>query len=394
VYMFDKVLKPNVTQSQVYDATAKNIVKDVLSGYNGTIFAYGQTSSGKTHTMEGVINDPGLQGIIPRIVNDIFNHIYSMEENLEFHIKCSYFEIYLDKCRDLLDPSKVNLAVHEDKDRAVYVKGATERFVSSPEEVLEVIEEGKSNRHVAVTNMNEHSSRSHSIFLINVKQETSPAPEKEESPAPAKETSPAPEKELSPPPRVQDTAAKEASPDVVNEASPAPAKEATPAPSTEEAPAKEASPEPVKESSPAPAKEESPAKVEEEPIGAVEDLKAEVNALLSTPAEQDAEDKKIIEEAKEKIDETEAKEPEEGAVIDIQVIEEKKDNDADVLDIVKAAEEAFVAEVIPDNLEVEITPEEGEEVIEYTLNSADAIPIGAIAVATFAIFLALIFFYN
>ena len=72
-------------------------------GYNGTIFAYGQTSSGKTHTMEGVIGDPGLQGVIPRIVNDVFNHIYSMEENLEFHIKCSYFEIYMDKIRDLLD---------------------------------------------------------------------------------------------------------------------------------------------------------------------------------------------------------------------------------------------------------------------------------------------------
>merc|ERR1719322_580484 len=171
VYVFDKVLKPNVTQTQVYDSTAKSIVKVVLSGYNGTIFAYGQTSSGKTHTMEGIIDDPNMQGIIPRIVNDIFNHIYSMEENLEFHIKVSYFEIYLDKCRDLLDPSKVNLAVHEDKDHQVYVKGATERFVSSPEEVYEVLEEGKSNRHVAVTNMNEHSSRSHSVFLINVKQE-------------------------------------------------------------------------------------------------------------------------------------------------------------------------------------------------------------------------------
>merc|ERR1719340_525250 len=171
LYMFDKVLKPNVTQNQVYDATAKNIVKDVLMGYNGTIFAYGQTSSGKTHTMEGVMENPDLQGIIPRIVNDIFNHIYSMEENLEFHIKVSYFEIYMDKIRDLLDPSKVNLAVHEDKNKSVYVKGATERFVSSPEEVLEVIEEGKSNRHIAVTNMNEHSSRSHSVFLINVKQE-------------------------------------------------------------------------------------------------------------------------------------------------------------------------------------------------------------------------------
>lgn len=72
-------------------------------GYNGTIFAYGQTSSGKTHTMEGVMGDPHLQGIIPRIVNDIFNHIYAMEENLEFHIKVSYFEIYMDKIRDLLD---------------------------------------------------------------------------------------------------------------------------------------------------------------------------------------------------------------------------------------------------------------------------------------------------
>ncbi|XP_076168433.1 kinesin heavy chain isoform X1 [Ptiloglossa arizonensis] len=171
VYLFDKVFKPNATQDKVYNEAARSIVTDVLAGYNGTIFAYGQTSSGKTHTMEGVIGDSNKQGIIPRIVNDIFNHIYGMEENLEFHIKVSYFEIYMDKIRDLLDVSKVNLSVHEDKNRVPFVKGATERFVSSPEEVFEVIEEGKSNRHIAVTNMNEHSSRSHSVFLINVKQE-------------------------------------------------------------------------------------------------------------------------------------------------------------------------------------------------------------------------------
>ncbi|XP_059475702.1 kinesin heavy chain [Neocloeon triangulifer] len=171
VYLFDKVFKPNATQEKVYNEAAKTIVSDVLCGYNGTIFAYGQTSSGKTHTMEGVLGDSGKQGIIPRIVNDIFNHIYGMEENLEFHIKVSYFEIYMDKIRDLLDVSKVNLSVHEDKNRVPFVKGATERFVSSPEEVFETIEEGKSNRHIAVTNMNEHSSRSHSVFLINVKQE-------------------------------------------------------------------------------------------------------------------------------------------------------------------------------------------------------------------------------
>ncbi|KAI5628973.1 kinesin-1 heavy chain isoform X2 [Silurus asotus] len=135
-YVFDRVFPTNTTQEQVYNTCAKQIVKDVLGGYNGTIFAYGQTSSGKTHTMEGSLHDPHGMGIIPRIAEDIFNHIFSMDENLEFHIK-----------------------------------GCTERFVSSPEEVMDVIDEGKSNRHVAVTNMNEHSSRSHSIFLINIKQE-------------------------------------------------------------------------------------------------------------------------------------------------------------------------------------------------------------------------------
>ncbi|XP_063149981.1 kinesin heavy chain isoform X1 [Candoia aspera] len=170
-YVFDRVFPPNTTQEQVYHACAMQIVKDVLAGYNGTIFAYGQTSSGKTHTMEGKLHDAQLMGIIPRIAQDIFNHIYSMDENLEFHIKVSYFEIYLDKIRDLLDVTKTNLSVHEDKNRVPFVKGCTERFVSSPEEILDVIDEGKSNRHVAVTNMNEHSSRSHSIFLINIKQE-------------------------------------------------------------------------------------------------------------------------------------------------------------------------------------------------------------------------------
>ncbi|KAG9267971.1 kinesin-1 heavy chain [Astyanax mexicanus] len=177
-YMFDRVFQSNTSQEQVYNACAQKIVKDVLEGYNGTIFAYGQTSSGKTHTMEGNLHDPDGMGIIPRIVQDIFNYIYSMDENLEFHIKVSYFEIYLDKIRDLLDVSKTNLSVHEDKNRVPYVKGCTERFVCSPEEVMDTIDEGKSNRHVAVTNMNEHSSRSHSIFLINVKQENTQTEQK------------------------------------------------------------------------------------------------------------------------------------------------------------------------------------------------------------------------
>uniref|UniRef100_A0AAX7SCV7 Kinesin-like protein n=1 Tax=Astatotilapia calliptera TaxID=8154 RepID=A0AAX7SCV7_ASTCA len=142
-YYFDRVFQSKTTQEEFYNAVAQKIVKDVLEGYNGTIFAYGQTSSGKTHTME-----------------------------------VSYFEIYLDKIRDLLDVSKTNLPVHEDKNRVPYVKGCTERFVCTPDEVMEAIDEGKNNRSVAVTNMNEHSSRSHSIFLINIKQENSKTEQK------------------------------------------------------------------------------------------------------------------------------------------------------------------------------------------------------------------------
>uniref|UniRef100_A0A7E4VJT4 Kinesin-like protein n=1 Tax=Panagrellus redivivus TaxID=6233 RepID=A0A7E4VJT4_PANRE len=171
-YVFDHVFDPNQSQKQVYEGSAAHIVRDVLSGYNGTVFAYGQTSSGKTHTMEGVIGDPERQGIIPRIIDDVFNHIYNMTEpNLEFHIKVSYFEIYNERIRDLLDISKTNLPIHEDKNRVPYVKGVTELYVANQDDVFAAIDEGKNNRQVAVTNMNEHSSRSHSVFLIQVNQE-------------------------------------------------------------------------------------------------------------------------------------------------------------------------------------------------------------------------------
>ncbi|XP_037034845.1 kinesin heavy chain-like [Bradysia coprophila] len=171
LYSFDKVFLPNASQEKVYNEAAKSIVADVLAGYNGTIFTYGQTSSGKTHTMEGVIGDPTKQGIMPRIVNDIFDKIHNLEVDLQFYIKVSYYEIYMEKIRDLLDVNKSNLTVHEDKNRVPYVKGTTELFVSSPDEIFELMKQGKSNRHVAVTNTNVRSSRSHSVFTINVKQE-------------------------------------------------------------------------------------------------------------------------------------------------------------------------------------------------------------------------------
>lgn len=170
-YTFDAVIKPEESQKTVYHSVASSVVDDVLNGQNGTLFAYGQTSSGKTFTMEGVnVHEQDKQGIVPRIASDLFTKIYQKPESLEFIIKVSYFEIYLDRIRDLLDPARDNLPVHEAKNGASYVKGVTERFVAAPQEVLEIIEEGKKNRHVAVTNMNEHSSRSHSIFCLQIKQ--------------------------------------------------------------------------------------------------------------------------------------------------------------------------------------------------------------------------------
>ncbi|CBY41289.1 unnamed protein product, partial [Oikopleura dioica] len=170
-YTFDHLFDPEVEQSAVYESVASKLVDDVIKGQNGTVFAYGQTASGKTYTMEGSdVFQSSKSGIIPRVAHGLFQKIYEQPEHLEFIIKISYVEIYLDKIRDLLDPSRVNLPVQENRVGTSFVKGASERFVASPEEVLQIIEEGKSNRQVAVTNMNEHSSRSHSLFCVQVKQ--------------------------------------------------------------------------------------------------------------------------------------------------------------------------------------------------------------------------------
>ena len=108
----------------------------VLEGFNGTIFAYGQTSSGKTHTMQGPdIEDLEMQGIIPRMVRTVFNRIETASENIEFTVKISMIEIYMEKIKDLLDSSKDNLKIHEDKTKGVYIADVTETYVSNDLEV-------------------------------------------------------------------------------------------------------------------------------------------------------------------------------------------------------------------------------------------------------------------
>lgn len=170
-FTFDRVFPTNTAQHDVFDYSIRGTVDDVLAGYNGTVFAYGQTGSGKTYTMMGAdIADDGSKGIIPRIVEQIFHSIMSSDGSIEFTVKVSYMEIYMEKIRDLLVPQNDNLPVHEDKARGVYVKGLHEFYVGSVEEVYQVLERGGAARMVAATNMNQESSRSHSIFVIEVAQ--------------------------------------------------------------------------------------------------------------------------------------------------------------------------------------------------------------------------------
>jgi len=170
-FNFDRIFDMDSCQKEVYDLAAKPIIDSVLEGFNGTIFAYGQTSSGKTHTMQGPnIEDLEMQGIVPRMVRTVFNRIETANENMEFTVKVSMIEIYMERIKDLLDPSKDNLRIHEEKGKGVYVADLTENYVAEELDVFDIMKQGNSNRAISSTNMNEESSRSHSIFILTVTQ--------------------------------------------------------------------------------------------------------------------------------------------------------------------------------------------------------------------------------
>ncbi|TPX36271.1 hypothetical protein SmJEL517_g01402 [Synchytrium microbalum] len=169
-FTFDRIFDWNHNQKQVFDYSAQAVVQDVMKGYNGTIFAYGQTGAGKTFTMMGNMENPELKGMTPRIVESIFSTILQAPSTLEFTVKVSFMEIYMEKIRDLLNPSNDNLPIHEEKVKGVYVKGLLEVFVGSVAEVYQVMQQGMSSRVTASTGMNTESSRSHSIFVLQISQ--------------------------------------------------------------------------------------------------------------------------------------------------------------------------------------------------------------------------------
>lgn len=169
MFTFDGAFEQDTTQKEVYDSAAASIVESVLKGYNGTIFCYGQTGAGKTHTMEGYSNPPNLRGIIPNAFVHIFDAIKDADDDTTHCVYASYLEIYNESIRDLLAKHPVNsLELKEGVDSGVYVDGLTKRVVRSVPEIDEVQKNGKKNRSTGATAMNQTSSRSHSIFTIVV----------------------------------------------------------------------------------------------------------------------------------------------------------------------------------------------------------------------------------
>lgn len=178
-FTYDQVFGPEATQGEVFDGLVQPIVDEVLEGYNCTVFAYGQTGTGKTHTMEGRRDDDMVSveerrlasnaGIIPRAIKQIFDHLRSLTD--EHSVRVSHLELYNEQLTDLLGPedlSTESLRVYEDPQKGTFVQGLDDIVVRSEEEIFAVLDRSATKRKTAETLMNKFSSRSHSIFSITI----------------------------------------------------------------------------------------------------------------------------------------------------------------------------------------------------------------------------------
>lgn len=161
--------------NKVYDASAKRLVRRVMEGYHGTVFAYGMTGTGKTFSMQGTASSPG---VIPLAIADIFSYIRETPHR-EFLLRVSYLEIYNEKIHDLLSPAATGgsgpgaaqpeeIKLREDSKRGVYASPLKEEIVQSPTQLLRVIARGDHSRRTRSTQYNAQSSRSHAVVQIVV----------------------------------------------------------------------------------------------------------------------------------------------------------------------------------------------------------------------------------
>eukprot|EP00105_Crassostrea_gigas_P031496 XP_011454206.1 PREDICTED: kinesin-like protein KIF27 isoform X3 [Crassostrea gigas] len=176
-FTFDYVLSSKTTQEEVYKSCVESLVRSIFEGYNATVFAYGQTGSGKTYTVGGGNMNSITEeeyGVIPRALKDMFDYMQANKE-MEYSVKVSYIEIYKEELQDLLDietPAN-NLHVREDDKGNTVIIGAREVECETLDDVMSLLESGSSVRHTGSTQMNEQSSRSHSVFTVNIGQKWS-----------------------------------------------------------------------------------------------------------------------------------------------------------------------------------------------------------------------------
>lgn len=161
-YTLDRVYPPEATTDDLYSNSVKKLVLATLQGYHASVFAYGQTSTGKTYTMTGSNEHPG---IVPQAINEVFDYINNSQDAREYLIRVSYLEIYNEQIIDLLSSTPSSIRLMEGRD-GVVVRGCREEVVTTPEEVFHFLKKGESRRQVGSTNMNKHSSRSHTIVRL------------------------------------------------------------------------------------------------------------------------------------------------------------------------------------------------------------------------------------
>lgn len=186
VFHLDRVFDEDTQTSLVYKSIARPMIPAVLNGKHATIFAYGQTGSGKTYTMQGGEKvETGQAGIIQLVATDLFLSIGSEKASRrKFEIKVSYFEIYNEKIRDLLDDDGENSSTDSSthrrdpinvrtNERGEVVVNVLQKKVNNADEALAILVQGNAHRTVAATDVNAHSSRSHSVFRLTVESRSS-----------------------------------------------------------------------------------------------------------------------------------------------------------------------------------------------------------------------------
>lgn len=171
VFAFDAVYNNTFTQRDIFLQEVQPLADAVLQGYNATVFAYGQSGSGKTHTMTGKLTNREMWGMMPQVVDYFFAEIKKLtSQTRTFKVKVSYVELYNGKSRDLLASKQVNLEIKQNMSKNFYVKGAEMPEVTSFEEAIKWFNQGTDRRQTASTDLNDTSSRSHSLFTLQIEQ--------------------------------------------------------------------------------------------------------------------------------------------------------------------------------------------------------------------------------